>query len=224
MRLRINLSLMPRAGLDAEESTTPQWLDEVSSALNYADVRLVEAAHWHDLLLVAGTTESAERKIRDLRALGNPTQIVAIITGPGSNSRILDAGADDSLTYPFEPEELRARIRAVMRRAKRASPNSQEIWADPATLRIRVRSAEAQVSRKQFKVFTCLAEHRDRWVHSDEIIASVSGTHHEPTSSLVRVQIHALRKSLHAERGCIRCDRNRSYMLTLGEGPTEISS
>lgn len=221
MRLRINLSLVPRGGLSAQEPTSLRLFDEVRSALKCPDVRLVEAAHERDLLLVAGPTESAERIIRELRALGDPTQIVAITASPGANPRILDAGADDSLTYPFEPEELRARVRAVMRRSRRAWTNRQEISADPSTLRIRVRDAEAQVSRKQFKLFVCLAEHRERWVHSDEIIASMSGTHHQPTSSLVRVQIHALRKSLPAERACIRSDRNKSYMLTLTGGSTE---
>jgi DNA-binding response OmpR family regulator len=55
----------------------------------------------------------------------------------------------------------------------------------------------------------------DRWVHSTEIIKAVCGTHHDPMTSLVRVQICALRKALGSERGCIRGDGRKSYMLTL---------
>ena len=90
-----------------------------------------------------------------------------------------------------------------------------EISVDRPTRRIRVRDVEARVSPRQFELFVCLAERRERWVHSDEIIAIVCGTHHERSTSLVRVQVHGLRKSLGAARESIRCDGHRGYMLTL---------
>jgi DNA-binding response OmpR family regulator len=68
-------------------------------------------------------------------------------------------------------------------------------------------------------IFVCLAERRERWVHSDEIVAIVSGTHHAATTSLVRVQIHALRNALRSARDCIQSDGHKSYMLSLANGP-----
>lgn len=196
---------------------------EARSALNAAcgaQVHLVEVSRPVDLRLIAGAADWAECFIRHSRKIGDPTPIVAINATPenGANSRILDAGADDCLASPFEAGELRARIQAVMRRVGNAWLRCPEIAADRETLRVRVRSVEARVSRKQFDIFMCLAERREHWVHSDEIVATVCGTHHEPTSSLVRVQIHALRKVLGAERDCIRCDGHRSYMLTVDRG------
>jgi DNA-binding response OmpR family regulator len=208
-----------RVGLTGQEGFGVRWLAEVRRAVEGAcieQVHLVDASRSPDLRLVAGAADWAEGIIRRLREGGDPTPIVAINGTPenGSNSRVLDAGADDCLASPFVPGELRSRIQAVMRRVGTAWLGCAEIAADRSTLRIRVRNVEARVSRRQFDIFVCLAEQRERWVHSDDIVANVCGTHHEPTSSLVRVQIHALRKALGSERDSIRCDGKRSYMLT----------
>ena len=212
-------SSVHRVWLNFQEQIGSRLLDETRSALAGAfgaDVRLAEAKHGADLYLIAGAAEWAEGFTRQSRGVGDPTAIVVLNVTPsnGWNTRILDAGADECLACPFDADDLRARIQAVMRRLRPALLRSSEIAADPATLRIRVRDVETRVSRKQFEVFVHLAEHRERWVHSDEIIAAVSGTHHDPTTSLVRVQMHALRKALGAAREFIRCDGHRSYMLT----------
>jgi len=181
---------------------------------------LLEVERDPDLVLVTGAANWAEGVTLHFRAVGDPTPIVVINLTPanGSNTRILDAGADECMTFPFDPPELRARIRAVMRRLKPALLRSSEIAADPTTLRARVRDVEIRVSRKQFEIFVCLAERRECWVHSEEIIATVSGTHHDPATSLVRVQVHALRKALGTARACIQSDGHRRYMLTLPVG------
>jgi DNA-binding response OmpR family regulator len=187
---------------------------------------LVEVEHAPDLRLIAGEAEWAAGIVRQSRGAGDSTPTVALnVTAErGSNPRILDAGADDCLACPFDPTELRARVRAVMRRLASALARCSDIATDRNMLRIRVRDVVARVSPKQFEVFVCLAGHRERWVRSDEVIATVSGTHHDRETSLVRVQVHALRKALGAERGCIRCDGHRSYMLTLATAPSSAAS
>jgi DNA-binding response OmpR family regulator len=218
-----------RVGLAGDEQTGVSCLNETRSVLEATAgmaMRLVEVGCAPDLLLVAGPAEWAQRFIGRSRGVGDPIPIVAInlTPGNGSTSRILDAGADDCLAWPFDPSELAARMKAVMRRIGNAWARCPEIAADRGTLRIRVREVEARVSRMQFDIFVCLAESRERWVHSDEIIATVSRTHHHSTTSLVRVQIHGLRKALGARRACIRCDGRRSYMLTMAEPATSADS
>jgi len=195
-------------------------LDEATVALERAhDVAVcpVESGVRSDLRLVVGAAEWAEDFIRQSRAAGDPVPLVVItVTSEGdSTTRLLNAGADDCLPYPFDPSELLARVHAVIRRSEGPLQRCAEIAIDRANLRIRVRDVEARVSRRQLEIFTHLAEHRERWVHTDEIIAGACGTHHDPATSLVRVQIHALRKALGAAGGCIRCDGHKSYMLSL---------
>jgi len=217
-------SYVVRAQLLAQEHVGIRWLHEARAAILAAfprdALRLTEVDHTPDVALVAGSAEWAANFVRQSRSAGDPTPVVVLNASAtaGSSARILDEGADDCLICPFDPLELRARILAVLRRLSPALLRTPSIAVDRTTLRIRVRSAEAQVSRRQFDIFLYLAEHRERWVHSNEIIAAVSGTHHDPGSSILRVQIHALRKALGTERNCVRCDGHKSYMLTLTIG------
>jgi len=207
-----------RIGFVADARVSDHSLDEIRSALEGAattGLRLV--VERPDLVLIAGGCEWVVNSVGELRGRGDPKPIVVLNTGGGTReiACVLDAGADDCLTYPFDPLELRARIQAVMRRLGTGSTRCPEVEADFRTHSIRLRAVEARVSPKQFETFICLAEQRERWVHTDEIIATVSGAHHDPATSLVRVQIHALRKALGAARDCIRSDGHKSYMLTL---------
>ncbi len=209
-----------RAGLLAQGQDGMSLLREARSALEGAlgpTVSVVQVEHAPDVRLVAGAAEWAEGVLLAARHSGDPTPTVVlnITAESGSNARVLDAGADDCIACPFHPEELRARVRAVLRRLELPWTTSPDIEANRATLRIRVGDVEARVTRKQFELFVYLAEHRERWVHTDEIIAAVSGAHHDPATSLVRVQVHALRKALGSARVRIRSDGHRSYMVTL---------
>jgi DNA-binding response OmpR family regulator len=185
---------------------------------------VVEVQQAPDLRLIAGAAEWAEGVILTARVSGDPTPTVVlnITAEKGSNARVLDAGADDCLGCPFDPEELRARIQAVLRRLGPPWMHRCDIEVNRATLCIRIGEVETRVSRKQLDLFACLAARRERWVHSDEIIAAVSGAHHDPTTSLVRVQVHALRKALGTARACIRSDGHRSYMLTVPPDQTRL--
>jgi DNA-binding response OmpR family regulator len=209
--IRVRMSVQPHIGLS--------WSSAAHSALQgppSAGVRLVEVEQDADLLLIVGTVEWAERFIRQSRGAGDPTPIL-VLNGSAAikaNAQILDAGADDCLACPFDSAELLARVRAVTRRLRNGRSCGIEIAADREMLRIRLRDVEARVSRRQFDVFVCLAERRERWVHSDEIIATVSGTHHEAEASLVRVHIHGLRKALREAGECIRSDGRKRYMLS----------
>jgi two-component SAPR family response regulator len=214
-----------RAELATDGLDSKNWLRDARSALEGGlgpTISVVEVEQAPDLRLIAGAAEWAERVVLSARVSGDSTPTIVLTAEKGSNARVLDAGADDCLGCPFDPEELRARIQAVLRRLGLPWMRRSDIAVNRATLCIRIGEVETRVSRKQLDLFVYLAARRERWVHSDEIIAAVSGAHHDPTTSLVRVQVHALRKALGTARACIRSDGHRSYMLTVPPDQTRL--
>jgi DNA-binding response OmpR family regulator len=213
-----------RAKVTAENWVATTWLTNARSALEASTLsgrlHVAEVDRAPDVTLIAGSADWAADVVSQSRRAGDPTPVVVLnlSSEDGATARILDAGADECLACPFDSDELRARLQALLRRLAPTLQSSSDVAVDRASLRIRVRNVEARLSRKQFDLFACLAAHRERWVHSDEIIATVCGTHHSPTTSLVRVQVHAIRKALGVAHECIRCDGHRSYMLTLLAG------
>lgn len=170
-----------------------------------------------DVAVVAGTSDAAKAVVAQRRAVGDSTPIVVVnlTVNDESSAFILEAGADDCLPRSDDICELWARVRAVVRRSRGVLSCASEIAADRRTLRVRVGDVEACVSHRLFELFVYLAERRERWVHTDEILAATSGTHHSPESSIVRVQIHSLRKALGTAGAHIHADGHRSYMLSV---------
>jgi DNA-binding response OmpR family regulator len=170
-----------------------------------------------DLMLVVGTPDWVACATARMRDAGEWGPLVGVLSSPATEkvSLILDTGADDCVAVPIDATELRARIRAVLRRSRVDVRLESAIELDPVSRVARVRDVVAQLSWRQFEIFRYLAERRERWVSSAEIVAGVCGTHHDEGTSLVRVHVHGLRKALGACGACIRSDGRKNYMLTL---------
>ena len=182
-----------------------------------SDSRFVEVHGDCDLAFCAGDPGNIETAVRRIRANGEAAPLIAVAEGLGGalSARILDGGADDCVVHPFDSHELRARVRAVLRRAGVTMPTDRDVDINAQTQQVRVRSSLAHLSPMQFRIFVYLAERRDRWVTCHEIIAAICGTHHDEDTSLVRVHIHKLRKALGSSRSCLRSNGRKGYMFTL---------
>src|SRR5687767_7542083 len=77
-----------------------------------------------DLMLPDGNGYDICRKLRKTGA-DVPVLILTAETDTKTKVRLLDAGADDFLTKPFQPEELRARLHALLRRHSSRAPTSR---------------------------------------------------------------------------------------------------
>ena len=157
------------------------------------------------------------RRKPDLRSLP-----VIMLTARGEQSdriRGLDTGADDYVTKPFAPEELVARVRAVMRRARPALTEERLSYADIVmnlTEHKVVRGDRAvSLGPTEFRLLRHFMAHPGRVFSRDQLIDSVWGHDIYIDSRTVDVHIRRLRKALNGEgeQDVIRTVRSAGYAL-----------
>jgi len=134
--------------------------------------------------------------------------------------RGLDSGADDYLPKPFDPDELLARIRAVLRRSESLNrPQAQEIVI--GNIRVNPTSREAwlnddpvELTATEFDLLEMLMRSPGRVVSRDEITAALFEREATPYDRFLDVHISHLRKKLEEGRSLIRTVRGVGYVFT----------
>ncbi|MEZ4767850.1 MAG: response regulator transcription factor [Caldilineales bacterium] len=119
----------------------------------------------------------------------------------------LDVGADDYLAKPFEPAELLARVRSVLRRAdsytfgdSQASLTAGGLHLDPVTNMVYLPSgAKAELTPIEFRLLHCLMGNPGRILTHDKIISSVWGYDYEGYSNQIAVYVRRLRLKIEAD-------------------------
>ena len=134
--------------------------------------------------------------------------------------RGLDAGADDYLPKPFDPDELLARIRAVLRRSESLSRVEAEELAI-GNIRVRPTTREAWLSDQlvdltaaEFDLLEMLMRSAGRVVSREEITAALFEREATPYDRFLDVHISHLRKKLRGGRDLIRTIRGVGYVFT----------
>lgn len=113
----------------------------------------------------------------------------------------LELGADDYITKPFDFEELQARIRAVLRRARRSATRISigEAVIDFVAFTATRGDTDLRLSRREFDLLGYLAEREGRIVQRDELLREVWGFPDEPATRAVDYAIRRLRRKLEAD-------------------------
>ena len=117
----------------------------------------------------------------------------------------LDAGADDYLTKPFALEELRARLRALLRRASGGQPDDSErlvyedLTLDPLARTVYRGERPIDLTRTEFALLELLMRNAGRPLQRDVIMDRVLGWESDPTSNSLEVFIGYLRRKTEAE-------------------------
>ncbi len=147
---------------------------------------------------------------RRIRALPTPlaqTPVLMLTAKGDPMDRIigLEMGADDYLPKPFEPRELLARIRAVLRRKVEPPVTSQnqlrfgslEIDRDART--VQVSGALCDLTSYQFDLLVALAERAGRVLTRDQIMEAVRGRELEAFDRSIDVHMGRIRAAIEAD-------------------------
>lgn len=132
----------------------------------------------------------------------------------------LDAGANDYLPKPFDPDELLARVRAVLRRTESSMrPDSAmvtigNIRVNPATREVWSADAPVELTAMEFDLLQMLIQSAGRVVSRDEITAALFEREATPYDRFLDVHISHLRKKLEGGRSMIRTIRGVGYVFT----------
>jgi len=126
----------------------------------------------------------------------------------------LDAGSDDYLVKPFDLNELRARIRALIRRsAGLASPKIEigDIVIDLGAKTVFKSGANVQVTSREYVLVELLALHRGKLVSRSMIYDKLFDENDDSMSNLVEVHVHNVRKKL--GKDFIQTRRGLGYLI-----------
>jgi two-component system, OmpR family, response regulator MprA len=159
---------------------------------------------------------------RRLRRAGERVAILMLTARDAVSDRIdgLDVGADDYMVKPFDVGELKARVRALLRRATLDGGDSQELEfaelrLDPARHGVQVEGQFVELTRTEYQLLELLMLNPRRVLTHGLIYDRVWGYDFGPASNALRVYVGYLRRKLEGAgaRDLIHTVRGLGYVL-----------
>ena len=166
-----------------------------------------------DLML---PTKNGEDICRDLRKNGITTPILMLTSKSDETDKILglEIGADDYVTKPFSMRELKARIKALLRRSTISKEEVETFFFSDVHLDFKKQEASKKkqpikLSAKEFEIMQLLIQHEGEVVSRDMLLNQVWGYDFFPTTRTVDNYILNLRKKIEDDPS------NPKHLLTI---------
>jgi DNA-binding response OmpR family regulator len=166
------------------------------------------AAQHPDLLIldVLMPRMDGREVLRQLRQAGNwvPVILLTQVGEAGERAMALEEGADDYLNKPFDPHELAARIRAVLRRARPGQPPLASaarlacgrLVLDRVSRRVWLDQGELALTPKSILLLEYMMTHPDELVSRERLLDAVWGWEYPVGARAVDTRVAELRKAL----------------------------
>jgi two-component system phosphate regulon response regulator OmpR len=196
--------------------------------------RAIAARHPVDLALVDihMPGEDGLSLARHLRERYARIAIVMLTSAAAVVDRIvgLEMGADDYVPKPFDPRELLARVKSVLRRtssARRADLGAGRVRMGRCVLDLAAHrltddsGGEVPMSPLEFELLKAFAEHPNQALSRERILSLSQQRDWEPFDRSVDLRVMRLRKKIEPDPEhpqCIRTIRNEGYIFVPGEG------
>ena len=196
----------------AREGYTVDWLKDGSSALH-----ALLSETFDVVVLDLGLPRMGGLEVlRRLRDSGATVPVLILTARDATEDRIagLDAGADDYLIKPFDLAELKARLRALLRRSAgraRVLIEHAGICLDPSTQQVSFHNQPVSLTPKEYQLLHELLSPPGRVMTRDQLIQLLYGWNEEAESNTLEVHIHHLRKKFSSE--LIRTVRGVGYLV-----------
>ena len=155
-----------------------------------------------------------------LRAEGVRTPVMMLTAKAEKDDRItgFNAGADDYLPKPFDPDELLSRVRAILRRSEAYQPTVLaygDLTLDPGSGNLSCGKDPIRLSGREFQIMELFMRSPRQVFSAERIMERVWGWDSDAEINVVWVHISNLRKKLKGIGSCvtIRANRGLGYVL-----------
>ena len=174
----------------------------IEEALDVVALSAVDAAIV-DLVLPDGNGIELCRRLREWSSM--PIIVLSAVGRQQEKVAALRAGADDYVTKPFDPQELVARLEAVLRRVA-PEPEERVVTAaglevDLAAHVVRRDGEEIHLTRTEFGLLRVLVRNRGRLMTHRDLLVSVWGPEYADDVTVLRGKIAILRRKIEPSEG-----------------------